>query len=56
MRELASTPMGPSGSRSEVIYHDDMFYEACISSKFILVHKRVLVITQGFIEDNEQVL
>ena len=46
--------MGPSGPRSEFIYHDDMFYEGWIGSRFILAHKGVLVITQGYIGNNEQ--
>ena len=36
--------MGPNGPRSELIYHDDMVYVGWISSKFIIVHKGVLVI------------
>ena len=46
--------MGVSGPYSELIYHDDTIYEDLIGSKFILVHKGVLVITQGCIEDNEK--
>ena len=46
--------MGPSRPHSELIYHDDMFYEGYISSRFILVHKGILVITYGCTRDNEQ--
>ena len=46
--------MGPSGPRSKLIYHDDIVYEGCISSRFTLVHKGVLVIMQGCIGNNEQ--
>ena len=38
-------PMGLSGPYSELIYHDDTIYEGLINSRFILVHKGILVIT-----------
>ena len=50
----ASTPMGPNGLCTNLIYHDDMVYEGQIDSKFILVHNGILVIMQGCIGDNEQ--
>ena len=50
----ASTPMDPSGTLFELIYHDDMIYESLIDFRFILVHKGVLIIMQGCIGDNEQ--
>ena len=43
-----------SWSWSKVIYHDDMVYEGWIDSRFILVHKGILVIMKDYIEDNEQ--
>ena len=43
----ANTLMGPSGPRFKLIYHDDTVYEGLIDSRFILMHKGVLVITQG---------
>ena len=46
--------MGPNGPHSELIYHDDMVYEGWIGSRFTLVYKGVLVITQDCIEDSEQ--
>ena len=46
--------MGPNGLYFKLIYHDDIIYECWISSRFILMHKDVLEITQGFTEDNEQ--
>ena len=46
--------MGPSGPHSNLIYYDDMVYKNSISSRFILVHKGVLIITQSCIENNEQ--
>ena len=52
--EGASTPMGPNGPRSALIYHGGTIYEYWISSRFIFVHKRVLVITQSFIGNSEQ--
>ena len=45
---------GISGPYSELIYYDGTTYECWIGSSFILVHKGVLVISQGFIRDNEQ--
>ena len=50
----ANTPMGPSGPYSELICHDDMVYEGWIDTKFIFVHKDILVIMQDCIGDNEQ--
>ena len=46
--------MGLSGPRFELIYYDDTIYEGWIDSTFILVHKDVLIITQGCTRDNEQ--
>ena len=40
----ASTPMGPNGPYFELIRHDDMVYEGWIDTKFIFVHKDILVI------------
>ena len=48
--------MGLSGSHFKLIYHDDIVYKSWIDSYFIIVHKGVLVITQGCIEVSEQVL
>ena len=45
--------MGPNGPYSTLIYHDGTIYEYWIDSRFIFVHKRVLVITQGFTGDSE---
>ena len=39
-----STPIGPNGHRFELIYHDDMVYEGWIDSRFILMHKGILLI------------
>ena len=36
--------MGPNGSHSELIYHDNTIYKGWIDSKFIIVHKGVMVI------------
>ena len=36
--------MGLNGPYFELIYHDDIVYEDWIGSRFILVHKGVLVI------------
>ena len=47
--------MGPNGSHSELYTMIGIIYEGWIGSKFTLVHKSVLVITQGYIGDNEQV-
>ena len=46
--------MVPSGPYSELMYHDDMVYEGWIDSRFIFVHKDILIISQGCIKDNEQ--
>ena len=45
---------GLSGPCFELIYYDGMTYEDWIDSRFILVHKGVLVILQGYTRDNEQ--
>ena len=54
--ERASTPMGFNGPHSKHIYHDDPIYKGWISSRFTIMHKGILVITQGCIEDSEQIL
>ena len=46
--------MNPDGLYSKLIYHDDAIYKGCIGSRFILVHKSVLVIMEDCIRDNEQ--
>ena len=46
--------MGPSGPCFKLIYHHDTIYKGWISSRFILVYKGILVITQCCIRDNEQ--
>ena len=46
--------MGPNGPCSELIYHDDTIYEDWIDFMFTLVHKSILVTTQGCIRDSEQ--
>ena len=38
----------------ELIYHINIVYNGWINSKFTLVHKDVLVITQGCTKDSEQ--
>ena len=43
--EGASTPMGLSGPRFELIYYDDIVYEGSIGSQFIIVYKGILIIT-----------
>ena len=48
--------MGPSGPYSKFIYYDDKVYKSWINSRFILIHKGVLVITQGCTRDSEQSL
>ena len=48
----ASTPMGPNGPRSNLIYHHGMVYKRWIDYKFILICKGVLVITQYYIGDS----
>ena len=48
--------MGLSGPRFKLIYHDDTVYEGWIGSRFILMHKGILVILQDCIGDNEQSL
>ena len=52
--EEASTPMGPSGPYSKLIYHDSMVYKGWIGSKFNLVHKDILVIMQSCTRDGER--
>ena len=47
-------PMGPNGSCSQLIYHDDTIYEGWIDFRFIPMHKGILVTMQGCIWDNEQ--
>ena len=46
--------MDSSGPRSKLICHDDMDYEGWIDSKFTLMHKSILIITQGYTGDSEQ--
>ena len=46
--------MGPNRPCFELIYHDDISYEGYIGSMFTLVHKGVLLTTQGYIRDNKQ--
>ena len=46
--------MGPNSPRSKLIYHDGTIYEGWIDSKFTIVHKDVLVITQGCMGNSEQ--
>ena len=48
--------MSPNGPYFELIYHDDTIYKGWIHSKLILMHKSVLVTTQGCTRDSEQVL
>ena len=48
--------MSPNGPCYELIYHDVTVYEDCIGSKFILMHKDVLVIIKGCTGDNGQSL
>ena len=45
---------GVNGPRSELLYHDGTVYEGWIRSRFIFVHKGVLVIMQSCIGDNKQ--
>ena len=52
--ERANTPMDPNGPYFELINHDNTVYEGQIGSRFILMHKSVLVIMQSCIGDNEQ--
>ena len=52
--ERASIPMGPNGPHSKLIYYDGTVYEDWIGSRFILVHKGVLVILQACMGDNKQ--
>ena len=46
--------MGPNRLYFELIYHDDTIYEGWIGSRFILMCKGILVITQGCARDSEQ--
>ena len=46
--------MGPNGTRFELICLVGMDYEAQIDSRFIFMHKGILVITQGCIGVSEQ--
>ena len=46
--------MNPNGHRFKLIYYDDMVYKGWIGSRFILVHKGILLIAQGCIGNNEQ--
>ena len=46
--------MGPNGPHSKLIYYDGTVYEDWIGSRFILVHKGVLVIMQGCTRNNKQ--
>ena len=50
----AIIPMGPSGPLSKLVYLVGTSYEGRIDSRFIFVHKGVLVITQGYIKVSEQ--
>ena len=43
--ERVDTPMGPNGPYSELICCDDTIYKGWIDSRFIFVHKSILVIT-----------
>ena len=45
--------MGPNGPRFDLIYLVGMDYEGQINSRFTLVHKGTLVITQGCIGVSE---
>ena len=48
----ANTSMGLSGPRSKLTYHNGTVYK--IGSRFILLHKGILVISQGYTWNNEQ--
>ena len=52
--EEVNTSTGYNGPSSKLICHYDMIYEHLIDSKFTLVYKSVLVITQGYIANSEQ--
>ena len=52
----ASTPMGPSGLHSELIFFDDMIYKGWMGFQFAFMHKGVLVIMQGCTRISEQYL
>ena len=52
----ANTPMGPNGPHFELIYLFGMGYKGRMGSRFIFVHKGVLVIMQGCIRVSEQSL
>ena len=49
----ANTSMGPRGPYYKLIHHDDTVYDSWISSKFILMHKGILVNMQGCIANND---
>ena len=52
--EEVSTPMSLSDPYSKLIYLFGTSYEGWIDSKFIFVHKDILVIMQGCIGVSEQ--
>ena len=54
--EKASTPMGPNGPRSKLIYLVGIDYEGRIRSRFNFVHNHILVIMQGCTGVSEQSL
>ena len=45
--------MGPRGPYYKLIHHDGTVYDSWISSKFILMHKGILVNMQGCIANND---
>ena len=52
--ERASTLMGLNGPYTKLIYHDNTVFESWIDFRFTLMHKGVLVIIKGCIEDSEK--
>ena len=48
--------MGHSGPCSDLIYQNDIVYEGWIDSRFTLMLKSILVITQGCIGNSKQIL
>ena len=50
----ASTPIGPNGPRSKLVYLVGMDYEGQIDYRFPFVQKGILVIMKGCIEVSEQ--
>ena len=46
--------MGPNGPRFGLIYLVGMGYEGWIGSRFTIMHKFILTITQGWIEVSGQ--